>query len=720
MITSCYLQKKKYPLSGDRQMSSGLSSPLVDKTSLYPSGFSKLNNSNISEPLKPISKDLSFKGSSIKKPEIITISQAIERFTKEFGASAAEHLKNTIDKVSSSTDATGIKKVGDKLEFKPQTLAQKFKEIVVTAFVKLPVDAAIGGLELLKKVPGLKNSKKLDKMLNANIFKKRKEEIRLTSEAAAIQNLFEQANDKDFKAFNDAHSRLKPAVCNYSSIVERSLTRFVTGMIPAFFLANDAYNLSMYMRNNKTDAKEEKKRRFNQETARIIATTALTFGILSFFSKKTNASGGTTNLLMAGAAFVSEFVGRIMAGNPVLPVGENAARKYSEKRAKDKKQENKVDDKKSPSSAFKGNDGKEKVYHTPPTEGVLTFANVIKVVGGLLAFGFAAEKVKNIKSVDKQLETWKKAYDKHFKKDSMITREEYNKLTKRLRDNGFSKIADRYDEIIKDQKGDKIKIGSNTNKAKDILVNKILLFPVKFAWESILMMPYKVSKNAVGMFKNEKKIPTTPEEIAKEADKIKKENMDIVKNSIGFLKKIDKQSNEAYKESVSSSLLSGLDNVTKSNYSSADTAAMIRATMQAVTSAFLIADSYNMVMIDSHGQDKDLAEQKAKERTIQRGVRIAYGAFCLQLMNGIFKQRYDTSLVAAELINTGNTFVTESLERTSVGLPLTESTRGEIIETEQANLRATGAKGVYFRTMAKLTGKKPLSERAAKVEEKKA
>jgi F-type H+-transporting ATPase subunit gamma len=65
MITSNCLQKKKYPLSGDKQMSPGSSFSFTDKTSLHPSRLSQLNNFN-SEPLNSISRDLSFKGSPIK------------------------------------------------------------------------------------------------------------------------------------------------------------------------------------------------------------------------------------------------------------------------------------------------------------------------------------------------------------------------------------------------------------------------------------------------------------------------------------------------------------------------------------------------------------------------------------------------------------------------------------------------------------------------------
>ena len=53
----------------------------------------------------------------------------------------------------------------------------------------------------------------------------------------------------------------------------------------------------------------------------------------------------------------------------------------------------------------------------------------------------------------------------------------------------------------------------------------------------------------------------------------------------------------------------------------------------------------------------------------------------------------------------------EMVERKAVGLPLGESTQEEIKENEIMHLSATGLKGAYFRTMAKLAGKKTMAER---------
>ena len=119
-------------------------------------------------------------------------------------------------------------------------------------------------------------------------------------------------------------------------------------------------------------------------------------------------------------------------------------------------------------------------------------------------------------------------------------------------------------------------------------------------------------------------------------------------------------------------------------------------------------------MIDSQGKDRDLAGEKAKERTMQRVARLTYEAFLLKMITDIFAGAYNSSLWGAQAINGGLRVVTEVLERKAVGLPLHEATQEEIKENKKEHLEATGLKGAYFRTMAKITGKQSLSENKKK------
>jgi hypothetical protein len=60
----------------------------------------------------------------------------------------------------------------------------------------------------------------------------------------------------------------------------------------------------------------------------------------------------------------------------------------------------------------------------------------------------------------------------------------------------------------------------------------------------------------------------------------------------------------------------------------------------------------------------------------------------------------------------------QRVERKSVGLPIGESDKDTIIEMDNNNLNAKGLKGSFFRLMGKLTGKKSISKKAKKVEQK--
>lgn len=720
MITSGYLRKGEY-------------FPTEKRTpERYTSISSHATNlKNLNEPLNAISSDLTFKGSPFKgdKNKLLKISEAVKKFAEEFGESAAEHFKSRIEHLSKIEDS-GVKVSGDEINFKEQSNGRKIKDIILYPIKEMPFDIAEGFLVLLKKIPGLKKSKGIDDLLNSKRLKGRREAIQHTSDAAAIQKYFEMVSSGDKKVFQTGHNRFNPNLSNYNTTHERALTRFVTGSIPAFFLGKDAYNLYMYMDGDDKKANREEKRRFNQEMARVIITSAMTFGVLSFFAKKSNSSETTAALLTSGLVLVAEVVGRMMVGTPVLPVSKETAKKYAVKRDKIELEGNKKPDKKAKGS-FKGLEGKEVQgdQSKPPKKGYLTFKNIMKVLGVLVVAGFAIEKATGIKQVKEGLDSLSKKYSSFFKKDFVMKRTDFNKMVDKLERNGFGKIADKYRGMVKDQKGDTFKIGQTTKTVENLLIHQILTFPVRFVW-STLMLPYKkVVKPLFNMSYDGSRTLLAKlkimEPAAKKAEKvktpeeIKKQEMAMLQNSVSFLKKIENLDDIAYKTQVNGSLLSGFDNVTKSNHSNADLSTIIKVTNSGVTSGFLIADNYNSVMIDSQGEDKELASQKAKERSIQRTVRVMYGAFIIALANGIFSKIYNGSLLGAQAVNIGTTFTTETLERKSVGMPTGRSTREEIIEKEQINLKASGLKGRYFRFMAFLTGKKPMSAKAAKVEAKK-
>lgn len=655
---------------------------------LQRTNFSSFNNSNGERPLELKSnQDLSFKGlSSAQKKAAITVAEAVKTFGEDFGESAGKYFREVIEK-ESKLAKPGLKINPDgTITFVEKNLGQKVFEIVSYPVVQMPFDfanALVGGM---KRVPGFKN---LASKLDTEFLKEKRAIGNSKSQVASVKHYCELlGKGKEYKRLTEGQKRLAPLMPSYNAESERSLNRLVTGLIPAFFLANDAYNLSMYMNNNKDVAKKEKKRRFNQEVGRILTTTAATYGVMSLFAKQCNRSIGLTAALTSGIVLVSEILGRKLAGNPVLPVNVRTAKEYAQQRTKSNQPEN---------TQNKNHAGIQQKETTK--KGGLTLNNILKTIGGLMVLGFALEKVASTKILKSKIGDFKKWYEKLYTKDFIISRNEFVKINKKLRTNGFSEIADFGEELVKKQQGQNIKLYTVKDKPKFILIHQVLTFPIRFTW-SVLMLPYKkLVKPLVKVIKKE----------VKPIEEIKPKK--ILQDSIQFLQKIQDKPDAEFTKKVNQALLSSFDNLTKSSYDNSDLNVIVKTAQSAVTTGFLVADNYNMVMIESQGQNKDLAEQKAKERTMQRGARLTYEAFIIKMVNDIFSGPCNSSLLAALGLAGGLRVITEMVERKAVGLPIKESTQEQIKEDEKIHLSATGVKGSYFRAMAKLSGKKSFTEK---------
>ena len=141
---------------------------------------------------------------------------------------------------------------------------------------------------------------------------------------------------------------------------------------------------------------------------------------------------------------------------------------------------------------------------------------------------------------------------------------------------------------------------------------------------------------------------------------------------------------------------------------------MTKLASSTVTSAFLVADNYNMVMIKSDGEDKEGAKEKAYERVIQRLSALFYQSMLINWFNSTFRSTYNSSLKGMAAVAAPNTLTTEILTRKSIGMPITKKSYEELYENEKKNENRTGFIGEYFKFMRLLTGKKPLKDRMPK------
>lgn len=165
---------------------------------------------------------------------------------------------------------------------------------------------------------------------------------------------------------------------------------------------------------------------------------------------------------------------------------------------------------------------------------------------------------------------------------------------------------------------------------------------------------------------------------------------------------------------VNTSVEKSFNGVTQSSNKNTDLALMSKLASSTVTSAFLVADNYNMVMIKSNGEDTEEAKEKANERIIQRLSGLFYQALFINWFNQTFRSTYNSSLTGMAAVAVPNTITTEVLMRSSIGMPIGRKTIDELNEMDRENENRTGIAGKYFEFMRLLTGKKPLKDRLPK------
>ena len=180
------------------------------------------------------------------------------------------------------------------------------------------------------------------------------------------------------------------------------------------------------------------------------------------------------------------------------------------------------------------------------------------------------------------------------------------------------------------------------------------------------------------------------------------------------LKEIADSEGLKLKKYVDSAIEKSFNGVTQSNNKNTDLAMMSKIASSTVTSAFLVADNYNMVMLKSDGEDQEGAKEKANERIIQRLSALFYQTMLINWFNGTFRNTYNSSLKGMASVSGPNTLATEILTRKSIGMPLGRKTLEELNAIDEKNEKRTGFLGQYFKFMRLLTGKKPLKDRLPK------
>lgn len=693
------------------------------------------------EPLKQSSSSssISFGGSFFKdfkkmvkflsgyNDEISDYKKIFEKVKNATGVDPEDLLKATKKHLPDN-----IKINGDKICFKEKGVFRLIFEAAIYPIVKMPFDiinwALKGSSNIVKKMFKTNKDNVFDTLYNTKFLKNIRKKARAEEKYNALKGMVEQVSkvmgkeNADDTIFKISQKFFDPKAGKYNTVHERSLNRLVSGGVSTFFLANDAYNLASLVTNDPKESTKEGKIRRNQELVRIGTTAYLQLITLGALTQIVNATSWASPVIIATTVLLSETLSRTLAGKPVFFVNKEQAQKYNQ--AEEKKTGKKlVFTKTTLNNKDKTQNKKE------DDKGLFTLNTLYKYIGLSIAIGLGGKGLKKIPAVKDFMDKVSSEYNKKYKqlttKTLEVDKSDFEKLTKKLRDNGFDKLADNYETMLKSlNKGDKIpekiKLGTINRKFAQPFVDFALGIP-RFA-KSCLMFPYKLfsslingitsidvikkSKVGEGVRDFMELNPKTTKVASKGIDKV-----GIMTNAYRDLSDKLSMNDKEFKSYVKNCSYNSFNNQNTSSKSNADMALVTKLISSGVASLFLIADNYNMVMLKSNGEDKEGAWQKAKERIVQRISSLMYSSMFIKLFNSTFEAQYHQSLIGMSAITATSQTAMEITSRSSIGMPILKKTKEQIEQLEEKNENARGLKGKYFQFMSKLIGKKKLSER---------
>ncbi len=440
-------------------------------------------------PLKRDVNDISFKGVfSLYNVKRYNLKQNLDFLSKYIGKAPVE-LEQNFQKSHWNDIRDHIKDLPNgKVEVRTKNWTRLLMEGVVYPVTELPIYIA----NSLKKTftgTGFNTQKATLEEMNKRSFLQKKFDILNNSDIVnSFSGYMETAEKLKYDTpdvqssglFTRAMKMFDPKSGNYNGVHERALTRIVTGFIPAFFLANDAYNLSRLCDDDPKAAEKEKKARFNQETKRVLSNAYLQLITLGALSKYINSKKWVFMLVTALTVIATESFSRLSNGKKIKFINKEEAIKLNKELAEreDKKEGKAVnetverpvkEEKIQPS--FKGSkvfqafglasdmpitamdmSGKTVVFdkrrEIKESKPLLTLSSITKWFVGVVIAGFALKSAKkNVKINGAQLGKYfnvvSKKYDRLYEKltteNYKLSRDKFNQIINKLKS---------YDEVL--------------------------------------------------------------------------------------------------------------------------------------------------------------------------------------------------------------------------------------------------------------------------------
>lgn len=458
------------------------SSPSNSSKFSSPADLSPISNYNRYQerPLKTNSQNLSFKG-LFYKPVLDAATKSAKTFdseeilgiVKKHLGSSAEELFNSVKNSDLKTAKEMFHQDGSKVSFSKKTIGRLIYDGAMYPIKTLPGDILNGIVGALRKVGPLKNW--AEKQYNSPLLKNLRQKSKMESKVNALRGLFEtvEANkgksDKELSnvLFQRSVKMFDPKSGNYDTKHERSLNRIVSGSIPAFFLANDAYNLARMCDDKKDSASKEKKTRFKQELSRIGLNAYITLVTLGALQKYINNSKLGIVLNTGLTVLFTESFARLSNGKHITRLTPEQAKAINQKKNEEPNKGNsdyrevffKSDDKaniknKSMKPDFKGNGDKadNKATGDKAKAPILSFGTLMKASAVVIATGLGIKGLRKISTVDKAFKAVLEPFGKLYKKltvnpEFTIESGKFDQIIKHLEESGFEELAAKYKSV---------------------------------------------------------------------------------------------------------------------------------------------------------------------------------------------------------------------------------------------------------------------------------
>jgi len=438
--------KTKYlitPKRKDHGLLSPKSSPLHSSESV--SQFHSLNNKG---PLNNNQNDLSFKGSFLYK-EANKGNQYLKKELLDFLRKNLGHMGEDLYNHVATSQIPLAKKMfhinaeTEQIVFHKKSIPHLIGDGLVLR--NLPSDILNGTVDLIGKIKPF--SAWAERTHNSPFMKRLRAESKIEAQISSLRGLAEtrakllkegkNAEEIQSAMFQQKMKMFDPKTGNYDTKHERSLNRIVSGFPPAIFLANDAYNLSRMMDDDKDKAEHEKKLRFRQEASRIginAYITLITFGALQKLMNNSNLGIMLTTGL---TALFTESFSRLSNGKHIKRLTPEEARAENLKNNAPEKNIK-------PDNSFKAHPQTDNKKQQKP---LLSIDTVGKASLGVIAAGFAIKGMRKFKPVDNAINAAFKPFKNLYNKlttipDYRIDGEKFEKIVQVLKDNGFTVAED--------------------------------------------------------------------------------------------------------------------------------------------------------------------------------------------------------------------------------------------------------------------------------------